>query len=159
STGFFADRKAEAHLGAGAKKVVISAPAKDPDVTLVLGVNDDHYDRDKHQLISMASCTTNCLGPVAKLLHDAYGIEWGFMTTTPSYTADQRLLDLPHRDLRRARAAGLSIIPTTTGAARAIGVVIPELKGRLDGYSLRVPTPDGSIVDLVAHLGREVGKE
>jgi glyceraldehyde 3-phosphate dehydrogenase len=139
--------------------VVISAPAKDPDVTLVPGVNDDAYDQEKHQLISMASCTTNCLGPVAKLLHDAYGIEWGFMTTTHSYTNDQRILDLPHKDLRRARAAALSIIPTTTGAARAIGIVIPELKGKLDGYSLRVPTPDGSIVDLVAHLGREVTKE
>jgi len=159
STGFFADRSAEAHLGGGARKVVISAPAKDPDVTLVLGVNDDAYDQEKHQLISMASCTTNCLGPVAKLLHDAYGIEWGFMTTTHSYTNDQRILDLPHKDLRRARAAALSIIPTTTGAARAIGIVIPELKGKLDGYSLRVPTPDGSIVDLVAHLGREVTKE
>jgi glyceraldehyde 3-phosphate dehydrogenase len=159
STGFFADRSAEAHLKGGAKKVVISAPAKDPDVTLVLGVNDDAYDKEKHQLISMASCTTNCLGPVAKLLHDAYGIEWGFMTTTHSYTNDQRILDLPHKDLRRARAAALSIIPTTTGAARAIGVVIPELQGKLDGYSLRVPTPDGSIVDLVAHLGREVTKE
>jgi glyceraldehyde 3-phosphate dehydrogenase len=159
STGFFADRSAEAHLEAGARKVVISAPAKDPDVMLVMGVNDDAYDKDQHQLISMASCTTNCLGPVAKLLHDAYGMEWGFMTTTHSYTNDQRILDLPHKDLRRARAAALSIIPTTTGAARAIGIVIPELQGKLDGYSLRVPTPDGSIVDLVAHLGREVTKE
>ncbi len=156
STGFFADRKAEAHLTAGAKKVVISAPAKDPDVTLVLGVNDDAYDKDKHQLISMASCTTNCLGPVAKVLHDAFTIESGFMTTTHSYTSDQRLQDTPHRDLRRARAAALSIIPTTTGAARAIGVVMPELQGKLDGFSLRVPTPDGSIVDLVATLGRDV---
>jgi glyceraldehyde 3-phosphate dehydrogenase len=156
STGFFADRRAEAHLQGGAKKVVISAPAKDPDVTLVMGVNDDAYDRDQHQLISMASCTTNCLGPIAKVLHDEYTIESGYMTTIHSYTNDQRILDLPHKDLRRARAAALNIIPTTTGAARAIGIVIPELQGKLDGYSLRVPTPDGSIVDLVATLGRDV---
>jgi glyceraldehyde 3-phosphate dehydrogenase len=156
STGFFADRSAEAHLEGGARKVVISAPAKDPDVTLVMGVNDDAYDKEKHQLISMASCTTNCLGPVAKVLHDEFTIESGYMTTTHSYTNDQRILDLPHKDLRRARAAALSIIPTTTGAARAIGIVMPELQGKLDGFSLRVPTPDGSIVDLVATLGRDV---
>src|SRR4051812_28892975 len=147
STGFFADRSAEAHLKAGAKKVVISAPAKDPDVTLVLGVNDDAYDRERHQLISMASCTTNCLAPVAKVLHDEFRLESGFMTTTHSYTNDQRILDLPHKDLRRARAAALSIIPTTTGAARAIGVVIPPLQGKLGGYSPPVPTPGGAVVD------------
>src|SRR3954452_19205108 len=130
STGFFADRKAEAHLKAGAKKVVISAPAKDPDVTLVLGVNDEVYDKERHQLISMASCTTNCLAPVARVLHDEFGLESGFMTTTHAYTTAQRILDLPHSDLRRARAAALSVIPTSTGAAKAIGLVIPELQGK-----------------------------
>ena len=147
--------RAEAHLTAGAQKVVISAPAKDPDVTLVLGVNEETYDRDKHHLISMASCTTNCLAPVARVLLDEFGIEQGFMTTTHAYTSDQRLLDMPHNDLRRARAAALSIIPTSTGAANAIGLVIPELKGKLDGMSMRVPVPDGSVVDLVCKLGRE----
>jgi len=159
STGFFADRRAEAHITAGAKKVVISAPAKDPDVTLVLGVNEDTYDRDAHQLISMASCTTNCLAPVVRVLLDEFGVEQGFMTTTHAYTGDQRLHDLPHSDLRRARAAALSIIPTSTGAARAIGIVIPELKGKLDGMSMRVPVPDGSVVDLVCTLGREASVE
>src|SRR4051812_15242456 len=159
STGFFADRSAEAHLKAGAKKVVISAPATDPDVTLVLGVNDDSYDRERHQLISMASCTTNCLAPVAKVLLDEFGIESGFMTTVHAYTSDQRLQDLPHRDLRRARAAALSIIPATTGAAKAIGLVVPELKGKLDGMAMRVPVPDGSVVDLTVQLGREASVE
>ena len=159
STGFFADRTSEAHLTAGAKKVIISAPAKDPDVTLVLGVNEDTYDRDKHQLISMASCTTNCLAPVVRVLLDEFGVESGFMTTTHAYTGDQRLHDAPHSDLRRARAAALSIIPTSTGAARAIGIVIPELNGKLDGISMRVPVPDGSVVDLVCTLGREASVE
>jgi glyceraldehyde 3-phosphate dehydrogenase len=159
STGFFADRRSEAHLSAGASKVVISAPAKDPDVTLVLGVNEDTYDRDKHQLVSMASCTTNCLAPVVRVLLDEFGVESGFMTTTHAYTGDQRLHDAPHSDLRRARAAALSIIPTSTGAARAIGIVIPELNGKLDGISMRVPVPDGSVVDLVCTLGREAGVE
>jgi glyceraldehyde 3-phosphate dehydrogenase len=159
STGFFADRRAEAHITAGARKVVISAPAKDPDVTLVLGVNEETYDRDKHHLVSMASCTTNCLAPVARVLLDEFGIEQGFMTTTHAYTGDQRLHDMPHSDLRRARAAALSIIPTSTGAARAIGLVIPELKGKLDGMAMRVPVPDGSVVDLVCTLGREASVE
>jgi glyceraldehyde 3-phosphate dehydrogenase len=159
STGFFTDRRAEAHLQAGARKVIISAPAKDPDVTLVLGVNDEVYDREAHQLISMASCTTNCLAPVARVLHDAFGIESGFMTTTHAYTGDQRLHDMPHSDLRRARAAALSIIPTSTGAAKAIGVVVPELAGRLDGMAMRVPVPDGSVVDLVCTLSREASKD
>jgi glyceraldehyde 3-phosphate dehydrogenase len=155
STGHFTDRKAEAHLKAGAKKVLISAPATDPDVTVVLGVNDGDYDKAKHQLISMASCTTNCLAPVAKILFDEFGIESGYMTTTHAYTADQRLQDMPHRDLRRARAAALSIIPASTGAARAIGLVIPQLKGKLDGFAMRVPVPDGSVVDLTVVLGRD----
>ena len=155
STGFFADRRAEGHLAGGARKVIISAPAKDPDVTLVLGVNDDAYDREAHALISMASCTTNCLAPVVKVLRDAFGVEGGFMTTTHAYTNDQRILDLPHSDLRRARAAAVSIIPTSTGAARAIGLVLPELKGKLDGFSMRVPVPDGSVIDLTCELGRE----
>jgi glyceraldehyde 3-phosphate dehydrogenase len=159
STGFFADRRSEAHLTAGASKVVISAPAKDPDVTLVLGVNEETYDRDKHQLISMASCTTNCLAPVVRVLLDEFGVEQGFMTTTHAYTGDQRLHDAPHSDLRRARAAALSIILTSTGAARAIGIVIPELNGKLDGISMRVPVPDGSVVDLVCTLGREASVE
>jgi glyceraldehyde 3-phosphate dehydrogenase len=159
STGFFADRSAEAHLKAGAKKVVISAPAKDPDVTLVLGVNDEAYDRDRHQLISMASCTTNCLGPVAKLLHDAYTIESGYMTTTHSYTNDQRILDVAHKDPRRARSAGQNIIPTTTGAAKALALVIPDLKGRFDGFSLRVPTPTVSVVDFTAEIERDATVE
>jgi glyceraldehyde 3-phosphate dehydrogenase len=154
STGLFADRRAEAHLTAGARKVVISAPAKDPDVTLVLGVNDDVYDRERHNVISMASCTTNCLAPVARVLLDEFGIESGYMTTIHAYTGDQRLQDAPHSDLRRARAAALSVIPTSTGAARSIGVVIPELQGRMDGISMRVPVPVGSVVDLVCDLDR-----
>ena len=160
STGFFTKREgAERHLEAGAKKVVISAPATDPDVTLVLGVNDDDYDASEHQIISNASCTTNCVAPMAKVLHDAFTIEQGFMTTIHAYTNDQRVLDLPHEDLRRARAAAINLIPTSTGAARAIGVVMPELKGKVDGISVRAPVPDGSIVDLVVVVGRETTKE
>lgn len=160
STGFFTHRDgAKKHLDAGAKKVVISAPAKEPDITIVMGVNHEDYDKAKHRIISNASCTTNCLAPVAKVLHENFGVNRGFLTTCHSYTSSQRILDLPHRDLRRARAAALSIIPTTTGAARAIGVVLPELNGKLDGMSLRVPTPDGSINDLVVELGKEVSKE
>jgi glyceraldehyde 3-phosphate dehydrogenase len=151
STGLFTKRDdAAKHLAAGAKKVIITAPAKGPDVTLVLGVNADTYDPAKHAIISNASCTTNCLAPVAKVLHESFGIRKGWMTTIHSYTNDQQLLDLPHRDLRRARAAALSMIPTTTGAAVAIGEVLPALKGRLDGFSMRVPTPNVSVVDLVA---------
>ncbi len=153
STGFFTARPdAAKHLDSGARKVIISAPATDPDITIVLGVNDDQYDPAAHHVISNASCTTNCLAPVAKVLDDAFGLEQGFMTTCHAYTNDQRILDLPHPDLRRARAAALSIIPTSTGAARAIGEVLPHLKGKLDGIALRVPTPDGSVVDLVAEL-------
>jgi glyceraldehyde 3-phosphate dehydrogenase len=153
STGFFTKRPdAAKHLEGGAKKVIISAPATDPDITIVLGVNDDQYDPAVHDVISNASCTTNCLAPVAKVLDDAFGLQQGFMTTCHAYTNDQRILDLPHSDLRRARAAALSIIPTSTGAARAIGEVLPHLKGKLDGMALRVPTPDGSVVDLVADL-------
>ena len=153
STGFFTKRDdAAKHLAGGAKKVIISAPATNPDLTVVLGVNDDAYDAATMNIISNASCTTNCLGPIAKVLDDLYGIEQGFMTTTHAYTNDQQILDLPHSDLRRARAAALSIIPTSTGAARAIGEVMPHLKGRLDGFAMRVPTPDGSVVDLVATL-------
>ncbi|MCY4088500.1 MAG: type I glyceraldehyde-3-phosphate dehydrogenase [Actinomycetia bacterium] len=160
STGFFTKREsAQLHLDAGAEKVVISAPATDPDVTVVLGVNDDAYDREGHRIISNASCTTNCIGPVAKVLNDAFGIESGFMTTTHAYTNDQSILDLPHSDLRRARAAAINLIPTSTGAARAIGLVIPELQGRLDGVAVRAPVPDGSIVDLVATLDTEVTVE
>jgi glyceraldehyde 3-phosphate dehydrogenase len=156
STGFFTDRDgASAHLDAGAAKVVISAPAKDPDVTVVLGVNDDGYDPETHRIVSNASCTTNCVAPMAKVLHDALTIEQGFMTTVHAYTADQRLQDLPHEDLRRARAAALNLIPTSTGAARAIGVVMPDLKGRVDGMSMRAPVPDGSVVDLVVQVARE----
>jgi glyceraldehyde 3-phosphate dehydrogenase len=155
STGFFADRRAAAHLEAGARKVVISAPAKDPDVTLVLGVNEDMYDADAHHLISMASCTTNCLAPVVRVLLDEFGIESGLMTTIHAYTNDQKILDAPHSDLRRARSAAVSIIPTSTGAARAIGLVIPEMKGKLDGFAMRVPVPDGSVVDLTCRLGRD----
>ncbi len=157
STGLFTKREqAELHLQAGAQKVVISAPASDPDVTLVLGVNDDAYDREQHRIVSNASCTTNCIAPVAKVLHDAFGIESGFMTTIHAYTNDQQILDLPHPDLRRARAAAVNLIPTSTGAARAIGLVIPELKGKVDGISVRAPVADGSIVDFVAHVSREV---
>ena len=160
STGLFTKREqAEAHLAAGAKKVVISAPATDPDVTIVLGVNDDAYDPAAHNIISNASCTTNCIAPVAKILHDAFTIEQGFMTTVHAYTNDQRTLDLPHSDLRRARAAALNLIPTSTGAARAIGLVLPDLKGKVDGISVRAPVPDGSIVDFVASLGRETTGE
>jgi glyceraldehyde 3-phosphate dehydrogenase len=157
STGLFTKREdAQKHLDAGAEKVVISAPATDPDVTLLIGVNDETYDKAAHKIISNASCTTNCVGPLAKVLHDTWGIEAGFMTTIHAYTNDQQILDLPHKDLRRARAAAINLIPTSTGAARAIGVVIPELKGKLDGISIRAPISDGSIVDLVAHLEKEV---
>jgi glyceraldehyde 3-phosphate dehydrogenase len=155
-TGHFTDRAGAAkHLDQGARKVVISAPAKDPDLTVVMGVNDSEYDPSRHHIISNASCTTNCLAPLCKVLVDSFGIEQGFMTTVHAYTNDQRILDLPHKDLRRARAAALSVIPTSTGAARAIGLVIPDLKGKLDGYALRVPVPDGSVVDLSVTLGRE----
>jgi glyceraldehyde 3-phosphate dehydrogenase len=156
STGFFTKRDgAQKHLDAGAKKVVISAPATDPDVTIVLGVNDDAYDKDAHQIVSNASCTTNCVAPMAKVLHDAFTIERGFMTTIHAYTNDQRVLDLPHEDIRRARAAAINLIPTSTGAARAIGVVMPELKGKVDGMSMRAPVPTGSVTDLVCQVGRE----
>jgi glyceraldehyde 3-phosphate dehydrogenase len=156
STGLFTERSAAAkHIAAGAKKVVITAPAKSPDITLVLGVNDDKYDAAKHQIISNASCTTNCLAPLAKVLHQKFGIQKGWMTTIHSYTNDQQLLDLPHKDLRRARAAALSMIPTSTGAASAVGEVLPDLKGKLDGFSMRVPTPNVSVVDLVAILGKK----
>src|SRR5213596_3004956 len=147
STGLFTDRDAAAkHIAAGAKRVVITAPAKGPDITVVLGVNDEKYDPAKHQIISNASCTTNCLAPIAKVIHQTFGLKKGWMTTIHSYTNDQQLLDLPHKDLRRARAAGLSMIPTSTGAAKAIGLVLPELKGKLDGVAIRVPTPDVSLV-------------
>jgi glyceraldehyde 3-phosphate dehydrogenase len=160
STGLFTKRPdAEKHLQAGAKKVVISAPATDPDLTVVLGVNDGEYDPERHHIVSNASCTTNCVAPVAKVLHDAYGIERGFMTTIHAYTNDQRTLDLPHKDLRRARAAAINLIPTSTGAARAIGVVLPDLKGKVDGMSMRAPVPTGSIVDLVVEVGKEVSVE
>jgi len=153
STGIFTSRDGAAkHITAGAKKVIITAPAKGPDVTVVLGVNDDLYDPAKHQIISNASCTTNCLAPLAKVIHETFGIKKGWMTTIHSYTNDQQLLDLPHRDLRRARAAALSMIPTTTGAATAVGEVLPQLKGKLDGFSMRVPTPNVSVVDLNAIL-------
>ena len=152
-TGIFTSRDgASKHLSAGAKKVIITAPAKGPDVTIVLGVNEDKYDPAKHHIISNASCTTNCLAPLAKVIHQRFGIQKGWMTTVHSYTNDQNLLDLPHKDLRRARAAALSIIPTTTGAATAVGEVMPELKGRLDGFAMRVPTPNVSVVDLNALL-------
>ncbi|MEA2558027.1 MAG: hypothetical protein QOG88_1565 [Actinomycetota bacterium] len=157
STGIFTEReKAAAHLEAGAQKVIISAPAKNEDITLVLGVNDDAYDPATHHVISNASCTTNCVAPMAKVLDDAFGVQQGFMTTVHAYTNDQQILDLPHSDLRRARAAAVNIIPTTTGAAKATGLVLPHLKGKLDGMSLRVPIPDGSVTDLVATVGREV---
>ena len=160
STGFFTKRDgAQKHLDAGAKKVVISAPATEPDVTIVLGVNDDAYDKDTHHIVSNASCTTNCVAPMAKVLHDAFGIEHGFMTTIHAYTNDQNILDLPHRDLRRARAAAINLIPTSTGAARAIGVVLPELKGKVDGISVRAPVPTGSLTDFVATVGREVSAD
>ena len=157
STGIFTDRPgAQKHLDAGAKKVVISAPAKDPDVTLVLGVNDDAYDPSSHHIVSNASCTTNCVAPLAKVVHDLAGIENGFMTTIHAYTNDQRILDLPHKDLRRARAAAINLIPTSTGAAKAIGLVLPDLKGKVDGISVRAPVPTSSLTDLVVTLGREV---
>jgi glyceraldehyde 3-phosphate dehydrogenase len=160
STGFFTDRAgAEKHLAAGAAKVIISAPATDPDITIVLGVNGHEYDAASHHIISNASCTTNCLAPFTKILLDEFGVERGFMTTTHAYTNDQQILDLPHKDLRRARAAAQNIIPTSTGAAKAIGLVIPEMKGRLDGIAMRVPVPDGSVVDLVVELGREATVE
>src|SRR6266480_2401041 len=160
STGFFTKRDgAEKHLEAGARKVIISAPATDPDVTLVLGVNEDHYDPEAHNIISNASCTTNCVAPLAKVLHDELTIEQGFMTTIHAYTNDQRVLDLPHEDMRRARAAAINLIPTSTGAARAIGIVMPDLKGKVDGMSMRAPVPTGSIVDLVCRVGRETTKE
>ncbi|KAB1908144.1 type I glyceraldehyde-3-phosphate dehydrogenase [Micromonospora tulbaghiae] len=156
STGFFTDgTKAKAHLDGGAKKVIISAPAKNEDVTVVMGVNQDQYDPAKHNIISNASCTTNCLAPMAKVLHDTFGIKQGLMTTIHAYTQDQNLQDAPHKDLRRARAAALNIVPTSTGAAKAIGLVLPELKGKLDGYALRVPIPTGSATDLTVEVGRE----
>jgi glyceraldehyde 3-phosphate dehydrogenase len=160
STGLFRDRdSASKHLTAGAKKVIISAPAKGEDITIVLGVNEDKYDKDNHHIISNASCTTNCLAPVAKVLLENFGIKRGLMTTIHSYTSDQRLLDAPHKDLRRARAAALSMIPTTTGAAVATGLVLPELAGKLDGMAIRVPTPNVSVVDLVAELERDASVE
>jgi glyceraldehyde 3-phosphate dehydrogenase len=156
-TGLFTERdKAANHLKAGAKKVVISAPAKGEDLTVVMGVNHDKYDPRSHHILSNASCTTNCLAPMAKVIHDTFGIERGLMTTIHSYTNDQRILDLPHRDLRRARAAAMSMIPTTTGAAKAVGLVLPELKGKLDGMAIRVPTPNVSVVDLVAIVNKTV---
>ncbi|MFL5885276.1 MAG: type I glyceraldehyde-3-phosphate dehydrogenase [Thermoleophilaceae bacterium] len=157
STGLFTDRaNASKHLDAGAKKVIISAPATEPDVTVALGVNfEDAYDKDNHHVISNASCTTNCLAPVAKVLHDTFGIESGLMTTIHAYTADQRLQDMPHKDLRRARAAAVNLIPTSTGAAKAIGLVIPELNGKLNGTSVRAPIPTGSVVDLVCTVKRD----
>ena len=160
STGLFTDRGAAAkHLAAGAKKVVITAPAKGPDITLVLGVNEEKYDPAAHQIISNASCTTNCLAPLAKVIHQTFGIRKGWMTTIHSYTNDQQLLDLPHKDLRRARAAALSMIPTSTGAASAVGEVLPELKGKLDGFAMRVPTPNVSVVDLVAIVDKKTSAE
>jgi len=160
STGIFRDReRASKHLTAGAKKVVISAPAKGEDITIVMGVNEDKYVPEKHHIISNASCTTNCLAPVAKVLNDIFGIEKGVMTTIHSYTADQNLMDLPHKDLRRARAAALSMIPTTTGAAEATSLVIPELKGKLTGMAFRVPTPNVSVVDLVVLLRKKTSPE
>ncbi|MFO7677910.1 MAG: type I glyceraldehyde-3-phosphate dehydrogenase [Thermoplasmatota archaeon] len=160
STGVFRTREgASKHLQAGAKKVIISAPAKDPDITIVLGVNEQNYDAEKHHIISNASCTTNSLAPPVKVLHDRFGIEKGFMTTIHSYTGDQRILDFPHKDLRRARAASVSIIPTTTGAAKAVSLVIPEMAGKIDGIAVRVPTPDGSLTDFTCQLKQNVTKE
>jgi glyceraldehyde 3-phosphate dehydrogenase len=157
STGLFTDgTKATAHIDGGAKKVIISAPAKNEDVTIVMGVNDDTYDKAKHRIISNASCTTNCLAPMAKVIHDAFTIERGLMTTIHAYTQDQNLQDGPHSDLRRARAAALNIVPTSTGAAKAIGLVLPALKGKLDGYALRVPIPTGSATDLTVTVSRDV---
>jgi glyceraldehyde 3-phosphate dehydrogenase len=160
STGLFTNRDAAAkHIVAGAKRVVITAPANGPDITVVIGVNHDKYNPASHQIISNASCTTNCLAPIAKVLHETFGIKKGWMTTVHSYTNDQHLLDLPHKDLRRARAAALSIIPTTTGAASAVGEVLPELKGRMDGIAMRVPTPNVSVVDLAAILGTKTTEQ
>jgi glyceraldehyde 3-phosphate dehydrogenase len=160
STGLFTDaNKARAHIDNGAKKVIISAPAKNEDVTIVMGVNDDAYDPAQHAIISNASCTTNCLGPMAKVLNDTFGIERGLMTTIHAYTQDQNLQDAPHKDLRRARAAAINVVPTSTGAAKAIGLVLPQLKGKLDGYALRVPVPTGSATDLTATLSRETSVE
>ena len=160
STGFFTDRDgASKHLEGGARKVIISAPAKGPDVTLVLGVNDGDYDPEEHDVISNASCTSNCVAPLAKILHDELTIEQGFMTTIHAYTNDQRVLDLPHEDLRRARAAAINLIPTSTGAAKAIGIVMPDLQGKVDGMSMRAPVPTGSIVDLVCRVGQETSAD
>ncbi|MCP4136182.1 MAG: type I glyceraldehyde-3-phosphate dehydrogenase [bacterium] len=160
ATGFFRSKdKAMWHVEAGAQKVVISAPAKDEDITIVMGVNEDKYNKDEHHILSNASCTTNCLAPVAKVINDKFGISKGCMTTIHSYTNDQRILDLPHSDLRRARAAAMSMIPTTTGAAKAVALVIPELKGKLDGGAMRVPTPDVSIVDFVCNVEKDVTEE
>ena len=159
-TGLFTDKEnASKHITAGARKVLISAPAKGHDGTFVLGVNSDQYDKTKHHVVSIGSCTTNCLAPVTKVLHESFGIVKGYMTTIHAYTADQRLQDAPHKDLRRARAAALSMVPTTTGAAKAIAQVIPEMKGKLDGMAIRVPTPDGSLVDLTVILSRDVTVE
>jgi glyceraldehyde 3-phosphate dehydrogenase len=160
STGFFTDGdKAKAHLAGGAKKVIISAPASNEDITVVMGVNHDSYDPAQHNIISNASCTTNCLAPMAKAIHDEFGIVKGLMTTIHAYTQDQNLQDGPHKDLRRARAAAINIVPTSTGAAKAIGLVLPELKGKLDGYALRVPIPTGSVTDLTVNVGRETTVE
>ncbi len=160
STGLFTKRDAASkHLAAGARKVIISAPATDPDITICIGVNDDRYDPGEHHIISNASCTTNCLAPLVKVLHEAFGIERGFMTTTHAYTQDQQILDAVHRDYRRARAAAANVIPTSTGAAKAIGLVIPEMLGKLDGISMRVPVTDGSVTDLIAQVGRETSRD
>jgi glyceraldehyde 3-phosphate dehydrogenase len=160
STGLFTKRDAASkHLAAGARKVIISAPATEPDITICIGVNDDRYDAGEHHIISNASCTTNCLAPLVKVLHEAFGIERGFMTTTHAYTQDQQILDAVHRDFRRARAAAANVIPTSTGAATAIGFVIPEMLGKLDGISMRVPVTDGSVTDLIALVGRETSKD
>ena len=160
STGLFTDRdKAAKHIEAGAEKVIISAPAKGEDITIVMGVNDDAYDPDTHSVISNASCTTNCVVPLAKVLDDAFGIDRGLMTTVHAYTNDQNLLDLPHKDLRRARAAAINIVPSSTGAAKASSLALPQLKGKMDGFALRVPVPDGSVTDLVCVLNRDVTKD
>jgi glyceraldehyde 3-phosphate dehydrogenase len=160
STGLFTKRDAaKKHISAGAKKVIISAPATDPDVTIVLGVNEESYNSSEHQIVSNASCTTNCLAPLAKVMHESFGIKKGLMTTIHSYTNDQKILDLPHSDLRRARAANLSIIPTTTGAAKAVALVLPEIKGKLDGMAIRVPTPNVSLIDLVVEVEKNTSVE
>ncbi|MCS7050702.1 MAG: glyceraldehyde-3-phosphate dehydrogenase, partial [Thermomicrobium sp.] len=160
ATGLFTDaQKARAHLEAGAKKVIITAPAKGEDITIVLGVNEDHYDPTRHHIVSNASCTTNCLAPVAKVLHERFGIVRGLMTTVHAYTNDQQLLDAPHRDLRRARAAATNIVPTTTGAARAVALVLPELKGKFDGFAMRVPVATVSVIDFVVELARPATAE